>query len=517
MSEGFDNEKYIKTQSENIRERISKFGGKLYLEFGGKLFDDYHASRVLPGFKPDSKISMLMQFGSDAEAIVVISAEDVVKNKIRKDIGIGYDLEVFRLVDSFRDRGISVCGLVITRYTGQPAADTLQKKAEALGLRVYRHYPIAGYPANIDLIASDEGYGKNEYVETTKPLVVVTAPGPGSGKMAVCLSQIYHEKKRGIPAGYAKFETFPIWNLPLKHPVNIAYEAATADLGDSNMIDPFHLEAYGKTAVNYNRDIEVFPVLNAILEGVSGKSPYASPTDMGVNMAGYCIVDDEKVRKAAENEIVRRYFGTLRDHREGRCDESAIFKLELCMKRAEITPACRRTVTAIRDYEEKESRPAVAMELRDGTIVTGKASALLTASSAMILNALKIISGIDDSVLLISPDVIKSMQRLKVEYLGNRNPRLHIDEMLVALSIAANVDSNAEKAFSALPALKGCDAHSSVVISPVDEGLYKKLGIYVSCEPEYQTKCLFHGNRGLTALRRWPRPTGCTWSGRNTR
>ena len=490
---GFDNEKYLKTQSEHIRERIAQFGGKLYLEFGGKLFDDYHASRVLPGFKPDSKISMLMQFGSDAEAIVVINAEDIVKNKVRKDIGIGYDLEVFRLVDSFNNRGIRVCGLVITRYTGQTAADNLLKKAETLGLKVYKHYPIAGYPTNIDLIASDEGYGKNDYVKTTKPLVVVTAPGPGSGKMAVCLSQIYHENKRGISAGYAKFETFPIWNLPLKHPVNIAYEAATADLGDNNMIDPFHLEAYNKTTVNYNRDVEIFPVLNAILEGVSGKSPYRSPTDMGVNMAGYCIVDDAAVSKAAENEIVRRYYAALRDQREGKADENVVFKMELCMKRAGITPMCRKSVQTISEAADKETRPMVAMELPDGKIVTGRASALLTASSAMILNALKMMAGIDDTILLISPDVIKSMQRLKVEYLRNKNPRLHIDEMLVALSIVANTDSNAEKAFSALPKLRGCDAHSSLVISSVDEMMYKKLGIYVSCEPEYQTKCLFHG------------------------
>ena len=491
---GFDNERYLRTQSEHIRERINQFGGKLYLEFGGKLFDDYHASRVLPGFKPDSKISMLMQFGSDAEAIVVINAEDVVKNKVRKDIGIGYDLEVFRLVDSFHDRNIDVCGLVITRYTGQAAADDLQKKAEALGLRVYKHYPIAGYPTNIDLIASDEGYGKNDFAETTKPLVVVTAPGPGSGKMAVCLSQIYHENKRGVSAGYAKFETFPIWNLPLKHPVNIAYEAATADLGDSNMIDPFHLDAYGKPAVNYNRDVEIFPVLSAILEGVSGKSPYKSPTDMGVNMAGYCIVDEEAVKKAAENEIIRRYYSALRDHREGRTNENLVFKLDLCMNRAGITPACRKTVQTISGASDKESRPIVAMELPDGSIVTGRASALLTASSALILNALKKTAGIDDSILLISPEVIKSMQRLKVEYLKNKNPRLHIDEMLVALSIVANTDPNAERAFSALPSLRGCDAHSSLVISSVDEMMYKKLGIYVSCEPEYQTKCLFHGS-----------------------
>ena len=494
MNGGFDNDMYLRTQSEHIRERIEHFGGKLYLEFGGKLFDDYHASRVLPGFKPDSKISMLMEFGNQAEAIVVINAEDIVKNKIRKDIGIGYDSEVFRLVDSFTDRGIHVCGLVITHYTGQEVADRFQRKAEALGLKVYRHYPIAGYPSNIPLIASDEGYGRNEFVETTKPLVVVTAPGPGSGKMAVCLSQLYHENRRGTPAGYAKFETFPIWNLPLSHPVNIAYEAATSDLSDSNMIDPFHLEAYGKTTVNYNRDVEIFPVLNAILEGISGESPYRSPTDMGVNMAGNCIVDDEAVRRAANNEIVRRYFATLRDRREGKADDEMVFKSELLMKRAGISPEYRKVVSVVRERMAETERPVVAAEMPCGIIVEGKASSLLTASSAMILNALKILARIDDSVMLISPEVIRSMQRLKVDYLGNRNPRLHIDEMLVALSIAANTDPIAEKAFAKLPSLRGCDVHSSVVISQVDEGLYKKLGMYVSCEPEYQTKCLFHGN-----------------------
>ena len=491
---GFDNDLYLSTQSEHIRERIGKSGGKLYLEFGGKLFDDYHASRVLPGFMPDSKIRMLEKFGEQAEAIVVINAEDIVRNKVRKDIGVGYDLEVLRLVDSFHDRGIPVCGLVITHYNGQSAADSFQRKAEALGLKVYRHYPIAGYPSDIPLIASDEGYGRNDYVETTRPLVVVTAPGPGSGKMAVCLSQLYHENRRGVEAGYAKFETFPIWNLPLSHPVNIAYEAATADLGDSNMIDPFHLEAYGKTAVNYNRDIEIFPVLNAILEGIFGQSPYRSPTDMGVNMAGNCITDDAAVRVAAQNEIIRRYFSALRDRREGRADDDVVFRMELSMKRAGVSPESRRAVVGVREMMNDNERPVVCAELPDGRMVTGRASPLLTASSAMILNALKVLSGIDDSVLLISPDVIRSMQRLKVDYLGNRNPRLHIDEMLVALSIAANTDPLVEKAFSMLPSLRGSDVHSSVIVSQVDEGLYKKLGMFVSSEPEYQTKCLFHGN-----------------------
>ena len=489
---GFDNDRYLRTQSEHIRERISRSGGKLYLEFGGKLFDDYHASRVLPGFHPDSKIQMLTSLGGDAEAIVVINAEDIVKNKVRKDIGVGYDSEVLRLIDSFLDRGIPVCGVVITQYTGQSQADAFQRKAEALGLKVYRHYPIAGYPSNIQLIVSDEGYGKNEYVETTKPLVVVTAPGPGSGKMAVCLSQLYHEHRRGVSAGYAKFETFPIWNLSLNHPVNIAYEAATSDLSDSNMIDPFHLEAYGKTTVNYNRDVEIFPVLNAILSEISGESPYRSPTDMGVNMAGNCITDDGAVRRAADYEIIRRYFNVLRDRREGRADEDSVFRSEVLMKRAGITPEFRPAVRAVREFMAESERPLVAAELPDGRIVTGKASPLLTASSAMILNALKILSGTDDEVFLISPDAIRSMQRLKVDYLGNRNPRLHIDEMLVALSIVANTHPEAERAFAVLPELKGCDVHSSVVISQVDEGLYKKLGMYASSEPEYQTKCFFH-------------------------
>ncbi len=491
---GFDNDLYLRTQSEHIRERIGSSGGKLYLEFGGKLFDDYHASRVLPGFMPDSKIRMLEQFGDQAEAIVVINAQDIVRNKVRKDIGVGYDLEVLRLVDSFRDRGIPVCGLVITHYDGQSAADAFQRKAEALGLKVYRHYPIAGYPTNVELIASDEGYGRNEYVETSRPLVVVTAPGPGSGKMAVCLSQLYHENRNGVSAGYAKFETFPIWNLPLGHPVNIAYEAATADLSDSNMIDPFHLEAYGKTCVNYNRDVEIFPVLNAILEGIFGESPYRSPTDMGVNMAGNCIVDDDAVCVAARNEIVRRYFAAVRERREGRCGDETVFRLEVLMKRCGMTPASRRSVSTVRDLMATSERPVVCAELPDGRLVTGRASPLLTASSAMILNALKVLAGIDDSVLLISPDVIRSMQRLKVEYLGNRNPRLHIDEMLVALSIAANTDPVVEKAFSMLPKLRGSDVHSSVIVSAVDEGQYRKLGMYQSSEPEYQTKCLFHWN-----------------------
>ncbi len=492
MKVGFDNDMYLRTQSEHIRERIAKFGGKLYLEFGGKLFDDYHASRVLPGFMPDSKIRMLMQFGQDAEAIIVINAEDIVKKKIRKDFSVGYDLEVLRLVDMFLDRGIGVCGLVITHFNGQAEAENFQKRAESNGLKVYRHYLIEGYPSNVDLIASDDGYGKNEFIPTTKPLVIVTAPGPGSGKMAVCLSQLYHENKRGVQAGYAKFETFPIWNIPLKHPVNIAYEAATVDLADVNMIDPYHLEAYGVTTVNYNRDIEIFPVVNAILEGVLGSSPYKSPTDMGVNMAGNCIIDDEFVRKAANYEIIRRYFSTLRDRREGRATPETLLKSEIYMKNAGITPEYRKTVETVRRIMKETERPVVAAELDDGTIVTGKATPLTTASSSMMLNMLKMLAGIDDSVMLISKEVIESVQRLKVDNLGYKNPRLHLDELLIALSILARTDKNAEKAFSMLPKLRGSDVHSSVILSVVDENVYKKLGMNTSSEPEHQTKCLFH-------------------------
>lgn len=489
---GFDNDLYLRMQSEHIRQRIERSGGKLYLEFGGKLFDDYHASRVLPGFMPDSKIRMLMEFGDQAEAIIAISAEDIVHNKVRKDFGVGYDMEALRLVDSFHDRGIPVCGIVITRYNGQAPADEFKRKAEAMGLKVYRHYPIPGYPSNVKLIASDEGYGRDEFVETTRPLVVVTAPGPGSGKMAVCLSQLYNENKREVSAGYAKFETFPIWNLPLNHPVNIAYEAATLDLKDVNMIDPFHLEAYGETCVNYNRDIEIFPVLNAILDGIYGESPYRSPTDMGVNMAGNCIIDDAAVGKAARNEISRRYFGVLRDRREGRADDDDVLRAEALMKRAGMTPESRGTVVTVRRFMAESDRPVVCAELPDGRLVTGRASALLTASSAILINALKVLAGIDDATPLISPEMIRSMQKLKMDYLGNRNPRLHTDELLVALAIVAESSTAVGEALDRIPDLRGSDIHSSVVISAVDEGVFKKLGMYVSTEPQHQTKCLFH-------------------------
>ncbi len=489
---GFDNDKYLKLQSEHIRERIAEFGGKLYLEFGGKLFDDYHASRVLPGFEPDSKLKMLSNLKDQAEIVFVISADAIEQNKTREDLGITYDKDVLRLIDNFRDMGFYVSSVVITKYTGQAAADKFRQKLEAHNINSYLHYVIEGYPGDVEKIVSDEGYGKNEYVHTTRPLVVITAPGPSSGELATCLSQLDHEHKRGITAGYAKFETFPIWNIPLKHPVNIAYEAATVDLADVNMIDPYHLDAYGVTTVNYNRDIEIFPVVNAILEGVLGASPYKSPTDMGVNMAGNCIVDDEVVRKAANYEIIRRYYSTLRDRREGRASAETLLKSEIYMKNADITPEYRKTVATVKKVMTETERPVVAAELDDGSVVTGKATPLTTASSSLLLNMLKELAGIDDSVMLISKEVIESVHNLKVNNLGYKNPRMHLDEMLIALSIIARTDENAAKAFAMLPKLRGCDVHSSVILSAVDEGVYKKLGMSTSSEPEHQTKCLFH-------------------------
>ncbi len=490
---GFDNEKYLRMQSERIKERIGQFGGKLYLEFGGKLFDDYHASRVLPGFKPDSKVNMLTQLKEDAEIVIVINAGDIEKNKVRGDLGITYDMDVLRLIDAFRGYGLYVGSVVLTQFGSQESAFAYQKKLEALGLRVYRHYTIPGYPSNVPLIVSEEGYGKNEYIETQRSLVVVTAPGPGSGKMAVCLSQLYHENKRGIKAGYAKFETFPIWNIPLQHPVNLAYEAATVDLNDMNMIDPFHLEAYGKTTVNYNRDVEVFPVLNAMFEKIYGQSPYKSPTDMGVNMVGNCIVDDEAVKEAARNEIVRRYYKALCEQRKGNGGEEGIYKLELLMKQAGTGVEQRPVVAAAIQRAEQTNAPAAAIELPDGTIVTGKTSSLLGASSAMLLNALKKLAGIEKDVKLIAPEVIEPIQRLKVCNLGNHNPRLHTDEILIALCICAATDSRAELAMQQLEKLKCCEVHSSVILSGVDESVFQKLGINLTCEPKYQTKKLFHG------------------------
>ncbi len=486
MKIGFDNDKYLKMQSEHIRERIGKFDNKLYLEFGGKLFDDYHASRVLPGFQPDSKLKMLLQLKDQAEIVIVVSAEDIESNKMRGDLGITYDMDTLRLMDAFTDIGLYVSSICITKYGGQAAADQFINKLDNLGIKSFKHYKIPGYPSDIARIVSDEGYGKNEYIETTRPLVVITAPGPGSGKMATCLSQLYHENKRGIKAGYAKFETFPIWNLPLKHPVNIAYEAATADLNDVNMIDPFHLEAYGETTVNYNRDVEIFPVLNAMFEEILGESPYKSPTDMGVNMAGNCIIDDEICRQASEQEIIRRYYQCTCDLKRGKDCKEDLRKLELIMKQAYLTPEDRLVVGAALNREEQTGHPASSIELPDGTLVTGKTTDLLGASAAVLLNALKELAGIDHDIHLVSPNAIEPIQRLKTDYLGSRNPRLHTDEILIALSISAASDKNAELALTQIPKLKGCEAHSSVLLSSVDEQIFKRLGLHLTCEPKYE-------------------------------
>jgi len=483
---GFDNEKYLKMQSEHIRQRIAQFGDKLYLEFGGKLFDDYHASRVLPGFKPDSKLQMLLQLKDEAEIVIVINAGDIEKNKVRGDLGITYDVDVIRLFNVFTRIGLYVSSVVLTRYEESPAVAAFQNRLESLGVKVYHHFSIKGYPSNINHIISEEGYGKNDYIETSRRLVVITAPGPGSGKMATCLSQLYHEHERGVNAGYAKFETFPIWNLPLRHPVNIAYEAATADLNDVNMIDPFHLEAYGKTTVNYNRDVEIFPVLNAMFEKILGESPYKSPTDMGVNMAGNCIIDDEVVCKAAKDEIIRRYYVGMCDYRKGQISEDEVMKLELLMKQANVTVDDRKVVSAALEREKETGAPAAAMELPDGTILTGRTSNLLGAVSALLLNALKYFGGIPDDVLLMSPHVIEPIQNLKVKHLGNNNPRIHTDETLLALSICANTDENAKKAMEQIEKLRGCEVHSTVILSPVDERIFKRLGINLTCEPKYQ-------------------------------
>ena len=489
---GFDNQKYLTTQSEQIKRRIAQFGGKLYLEFGGKLFDDYHASRVLPGFEPDSKIRMLQQLQDDVEIVIAINAADIEKNKIRGDLGITYDDDVLRLIDIFRGLGLFVGSVVMTRYSGQSAADAFLKRLTALGIRCYRHYPIAGYPSDVPHIVSDEGLGKNDYIETSRSLVVVTAPGPGSGKMATCLSQLYHDYKRGITAGYAKFETFPIWNLPLKHPVTLAYEAATADLDDVNMIDPFHLEAYGVTTVNYNRDVEIFPVLEAMFKRIYGESPYKSPTDMGVNMAGFCITDDEACREASKQEIIRRYYAAACSARQGLSDVNEVRKIELIMNSLGIGPADRPVVAAALKREEETGAPAVALEMNDGTIITGKTSSLLGASSACLVNALKYLAGIDKKLPLIAPGVIQPIQHLKVEHLGNHHPRLHTDELLIALYICAVTNPLAELAIDQLGKLRGCEAHSSVILSHVDAELFKKLGVNISFEPRYQAKKLYH-------------------------
>ncbi|HOO49609.1 MAG TPA: DUF1846 domain-containing protein [Saccharofermentans sp.] len=492
FTKGFDNDKYVHLQSQKIRDRISQFGGKLYLEFGGKLFDDYHASRVLPGFEPDSKVKMLLELKADAEIIIVINADAIEKNKRRGDLGITYDQDVLRLMDAFTEIGLFVGSVVVTCYTGQPSVIKFEKRLNQLGVKVYRHYPIDGYPLNVPLIVSEEGYGKNEYIETTKSLVVVTAPGPGSGKMATCLSQLYHENRRGIKAGYAKFETFPIWSIPLKHPVNIAYEAATADLNDVNMIDPFHLEAYDKTAVNYNRDVEIFPVVNAIFEKIYGKSPYASPTDMGVNMAGFAIVNDDACCEASKQEIIRRYYQAKCGLRQGTTEPAEVTKVELLLNKSGINTSDRRVVGAAMTRAEATHGPAVALELPNGQIVTGKTSDLLGASAAVLLNALKELAGIRHDIPLISPIVIEPIQDLKVNHMGNHNPRLHMDEVLIALAISAATNPIAELAMQKISELRYSEAHATTILSSVDDNVFKKLGINISCEPEYQTKRLYH-------------------------
>ena len=488
MKKGFDNDKYIKLQSEKIRERIEQFGGKLYLEFGGKLFDDYHASRVLPGFEPDSKLRMLQSLSADAEILITINAGDIEKNKVRGDLGITYDDDVVRLIDIFRDLGFYVGSVVITRYASQPAADAFRRRLDSINVKSFVHYSIPGYPSDISRIVSDDGFGKNDYVETVKPLVIVTAPGPGSGKMATCLSQLYHEDLRGVKAGYAKFETFPVWNLPLKHPVNVAYEAATIDLDDVNMIDPFHLEAYGVTTVNYNRDVEVFPVLKAMMEQILGSSPYKSPTDMGVNMAGFCIEDDDAVRKAANMEILRRYYVTAEDEVRKSGDGSVTAKQELLMKQAGVTSDISPAVSVAMNKALETGAPAGAMELSDGTVVTGKTSSLLGASSALLLNAIKALAGINKETDIISAEVLEPITELKTRYLGHRNPRLHCDEVLIALSMSSVTSENAARAMEQLGKLRGTNAHFSVIISAVDEKIYRKLGINITCAPRFEGK-----------------------------
>ena len=488
MKYGFDNEKYLKIQSEHIKERIAQFGNKLYLELGGKLFDDHHASRVLPGFQPDSKLRMLSQLSDQAEIVIVISALDIEKNKVRNDLGITYDMDVLRLREEFQKRGFLVGSVVVTHYNGQSSADAFRQRLERLGITTYYHYTIEGYPTNVDLIDSDDGFGRNDYVETSRPLVIVTAPGPGSGKMAVCLSQLYNEHKRGIEAGYAKFETFPVWSLPLKHPVNIAYEAATADLNDVNMIDPFHLEAYGKTAINYNRDIEIFPVLNALFEGIYGENPYKSPTDMGVNMVGFCINDDEVCCRASKDEIIRRYYTALNRFAQGDDNEGEVYKIALLFKQAKIDTSYRRPTVVARERAERSGVPCSAIELADGTIITAETSSLLGPSAALILNAVKYLAGIDHSVKLIPQAMIEPIQNTKINYLRSRNPRLHTDEVLVALSVLSTDDENCRRALEKLPELNGCQVHSTVMLGEVDHKIFKKLGVGLTCDPAKKKK-----------------------------
>ena len=488
MKQGFDNNKYLTMQSAHIRERIAQFDNKLYLEFGGKLFDDYHASRVLPGFQPDSKLQMLLQLKDQAEIVVVISAEDIVNNKVRGDYGITYDMDVLRLIDAFQGVGLFVGSVCVTMYTAHPDVENFEAKLNSLGIRTFRHYKIAGYPNDVAHIVSDDGYGKNDYIETQRPLVVITAPGPGSGKMAVCLSQLYHEYKRGVRAGYAKFETFPIWNLPLKHPVNLAYEAATADLNDVNMIDPFHLEAYGETTVNYNRDVEVFPVVQAMFEKIMGSCPYKSPTDMGVNMAGNCIIDDEVCKEASRQEIIRRYYKSMDALVSGSGTENEVRKIELLLQQAHADLHDRKVVPAALAKEESTGAPAAAMELPDGKIVCGKTSDLLGASAALLLNALKELAGVDHELHVISPDAIHPIQELKTKYLGSKNPRLHVDEILIALSMSAATSDAARLALEQIPNLRGCQVHTSVMLSDVDVISFRKLGVELTCEAKAEKK-----------------------------
>ena len=488
MKVGFDNDKYLRVQSEHIRTRIAKFDGKLYLELGGKLFDDHHASRVLPGFQPDSKLRMFQQLSDSIEIVLAISAEDIEKNKVRADLGITYDEDLLRLRDEFMNRGFMVGSVVVTCYNGQRSADAFRQRLERLGIKSYCHYLIDGYPHNVDLIASDEGFGRNDYVETSRPLVIVTAPGPGSGKMAVCLSQLYNEHRRGVRAGYAKFETFPVWSLPLKHPVNIAYEAATADLNDVNMIDPFHFDAYGEVAINYNRDIEIFPVLNALFEGIYGENPYKSPTDMGVNMVGFCISDDEVCCKASKDEIIRRYYTAMNKLADGACNDSEVNKIKLLFNQAKITTATRRTTVAANELKNACGHTASAIELEDGTIITAKSSPLLGCSAALILNVTKYLAGIDHEVKLIPQSMIEPIQKTKIDYLGARNPRLHTDEVLVAISVLSQHDENCRKALAQLPKLRGCQVHSTVMLSEVDHKIFKKLGCGLTCDPVKKKK-----------------------------
>ena len=489
---GFDNQKYLEMQSGRIRERIAEFGGKLYLEFGGKLFDDYHASRVLPGFQPDSKLQMLLQLKDQAEIVIVVSAQDIEKDKVRGDLGITYDIDTLRLIEAFRSKGLTVSSAVLTKYAPSPKLDAFEARLQAAGVAVYHHYLIDGYPASISKIVSDAGYGKNDYIETRRSLVIITAPGPGSGKMATCLSQLYHEHKRGISAGYAKFETFPIWNLPLNHPVNLAYEAATADLNDINMIDPFHLEAYGEMTVNYNRDVEIFPVLAATFDQIYGECPYKSPTDMGVNMAGNCIIDDEACCEASRQEIIRRFYAEQCSVKKGLGNSGSVDKIKLIMKKTGISLDERPVIAAAKAKAEETGEPAMAIETGKDTLVTGKTSLLMGAGAAAMLNALKSLAGINDDIHLLSPAVIEPVQELKVKYMGNHNPRLHVDEVLIALSVSAATNPLAKLALQQIPKLRGMEAHATVILKEQDESVFKKFGINITCEPKYQTKKLYH-------------------------